>query len=751
MVENIVIVGGVAGGASAAAKARRVDEHAEITVFERGPYVSFANCGLPYYIGGDITKRESLLVQSPEAFAQRFRVAAKVFHEVLRIDRQKKQVEVKNLKTGGVFTQPYDKLILATGAGAIIPPLPGITAKNIFIVKTVPDSDAIRAFIDAHHPRRAVIVGAGFIGLETAEALKRRGIDVTLVELQPQVLPPFDPDMAVFVQQHLEQEGIGVIVGDGLKAFIGADNATAIELNSGKQVPLDFAILSIGVRPELKLAQDAEIAIGQSGGIVVDEHQQTSDPDIYAAGDAVEVTHLVTGKKTRLPLAGPANKQGRAAGANAAGEALAFSGAIGTAIVETLGITAAKTGLSEREAKSAAIPYYISLTHSADHATYYPGSSLLHIKLTVEQGTGRLLGAQIVGERGVDKRIDVLATAISARLKVVDLEQLDLAYAPQFSSAKDPVVMAGFVASNVLRHDVETITCQELDARLGKGEAIQVVDVRTPQEHAEGHLQNAQLIPVDELRERIAELDPGKETVVYCRVGLRGYLAARILSQHGFAHVKNLTGGLLMCSKIESPAAVPAAVGGNGSAVVSVDELQLAMADSKIVAIDVREPDEYGYERIERIANRPLSSLQRQAAEFKEAARVYVMCQTGMRSKDAARLLHQAGCRDVRVVEGGLGAWKKRGFPVKRAPGPIPIMRQVQIAAGSLVVIGIILRWYWLSAFVGAGLVFAGTTGTCTMAMILARMPWNKSAAKQTGTGGPAAPGCASPTSGCKP
>jgi NADPH-dependent 2,4-dienoyl-CoA reductase/sulfur reductase-like enzyme/rhodanese-related sulfurtransferase len=550
--KTIVIVGGVAGGASAAAKARRTDEQADIILFERGPFVSFANCGLPYYVGEEIKKRDSLLLQNPQSFWNRFRVRVNVRHEVLRIDRPNKQIEVKNLGSGDVFFQKYDRLILAPGAGAIVPPLQGIEGKNVFKVKTVPDSDAIREWIARENPKRAVVVGAGFIGLESAEALKHRGLEVTIVEMLPQVLPAFDPDMAAFVARHLESQNIHLILGDGIQELYGSPVVHEIKLQSGRVVAADLVILSIGVRPELNLARDCGLKIGAAGGISVNEHQQTDDPDIYAAGDAVEITHMVTGRKARIALAGPANKQGRVAGANAAGGHLTFPGAVGTAIVESMGITAAKTGLSELEATQANLPHYVSYTHSLSHAGYYPGATLMHMKLIVEKETGRLLGAQIVGESGVDKRIDVIAAALYAHLKVTDLENLDLAYAPQFSAAKDPVIMAGFVASNVSRAEIETITCEQLQQE--KHKDLQIVDVRTIQEFQSGHLAGAIPLPIDELRERLDQLDRNKETVVYCRVGFRGYLAALILQQNGFERVRNLSGGILICpeAKIEA-------------------------------------------------------------------------------------------------------------------------------------------------------------------------------------------------------
>jgi rhodanese-related sulfurtransferase len=391
-----------------------------------------------------------------------------------------------------------------------------------------------------------LVIGGGFIGLETAEALVNRGLEVTVVELAPQILPALDPDMAALVTEHLINRGVSVITGDGIQAFHGPDDlAEEAELGSGRRLPMDLAILSIGVRPELKLAREAGLEIGQAGGIVVNDRQETSDPDIYAAGDAVETIHLVTGRRTRIPLAGPANKQGRVAGANAAGGDLRFPGALGTAIVETLGIVAAKTGLSESEARAQGIDYFVSVTHPLDHAEYYPGAEPLHIKVIAEKKTGKLLGAQIIGEQGVDKRIDVLATALTAGLGVEDLEHLDLAYAPQFNSAKGPIVMAGFVAANALRGEVQIITGEELQKKMAKDEPPQLLDVRTPEEYQEHHIPQARLIPLDTLRENLPELDPNKETIVYCHVGIRGYLASRILLQHGFKRVYNLTGGML--------------------------------------------------------------------------------------------------------------------------------------------------------------------------------------------------------------
>jgi rhodanese-related sulfurtransferase len=447
----------------------------------------------------------------------------------------------------------------------------------------------------------------------------------------------------------------------------------------------------------------------------------------------VEVVQLVTGQKTRIPLAGPANKQGRAAGANAAGGSLKFSGALGTAIVEVLGITAAKTGLSEAEAARAGFKTVVTFTHSADHAGYYPGAGLMHMKLIAEEGTGRLLGAQIVGDRGVDKRIDVLATALSARMSVTDLERLDLAYAPQFSSAKDPVIMAGFVASNVTREEESVVTCDHLVKRMKAGEPLQVVDVRTPPEHMAGHLEGALPIPLDDLRDRLGELDPRKETFVYCRVGLRAHIASRILRQNGFARVSNVTGGYLSCLS-EPPR--PAAEGGT----ISPDEFARLLAGGKTEAIDVREADEFRYEHIPGTRNMPLSSLGDQAAGLPKDRDIVLLCQTGMRTRAASGLLLAEGFRRVLCLDGGLSAWKSSRRPVERGKGPLPVIRQVHLIAGSLILVGAIVPgWCLLAGLVGAGLFTAGATGWCGMAKLLELFPWNREAT-------PAAP---PPPGGC--
>ncbi|MFZ5824289.1 MAG: FAD-dependent oxidoreductase [Bacillota bacterium] len=543
---RILIIGGVAGGASAAARARRTDEQAEIILFERGPYISFANCGLPYYVGKEIGDRSALLLQTPESFKARFAVDVRVRHEVVAVDRAAKQVEVRNHETGESYRESYTQLILAPGSIPIRPPLPGIDLPNIFMVRTVPDSDAIRSFLEERWAARAVVVGAGFIGLEMVENLLNLGMSVTLVEKAEQVLPPLDPEMAAFVQQNLMQMGVEVITGDGIAAFEGEQEATGVRLESGRLVEGDLFILGLGARPDTRLARSAGLAIGPTGGIQVDDRMRTSDPAIYAAGDAVETIHLVTGRPALIPLAGPANKQGRVAGANAAGDDLTFPGALGTAIVRVGSLVAACTGLSEGKARAAGFDPIVSYTMSGDHADYYPNVQEMLIKLIADRETGRLLGAQLIGGNGVDKRTDVFATAIMGKLGVDDLTNLDLAYAPPFGSAKDPAIVAGMVVQNIRRGLLQVLTPEALLAKLEAGDDLQIIDLRNPYEFELGAIPGAINIPVDELRHRLAELDPSRETVVYDRNGSTAYVAARQLVQRSFASVASLTGGYVL-------------------------------------------------------------------------------------------------------------------------------------------------------------------------------------------------------------
>lgn len=723
MPNKIVIIGGVAGGASAAAKARRTDEQAEITVFEKGPYISFANCGLPYYVGGDISDRDDLLLQTPESFYARFKVEVKVNHEVTAINRAEKTVTVRK-PDGSTLTAPYDKLILAPGAKAIVPTLPGVTARNVFTLKTVPDADGLKKYITEHKPDTAVVVGAGFIGLEIAEAFVKLGLETTIVELQKQVLPPLDAEMAAYVSAHLASAGINMLLGDGVKALHGGETVSELELNSGLKIPAGVVVLAIGVAPEIALAKAAGLELGPSGGIRTNSLMQTSDPDIYAAGDAVECMHLVTGKPSRIWLAGPANKQGRAAGANAAGGRMEFTGALATAIVRAAGIDAGKTGLSEREAKKEKLDYVAVHVHARDHASYYPGSEMLIIKLIAEKPSGRLLGAQVVGKRGVDKRIDVFATAIYSGLKAKDLCALDLAYAPQFASAKDPAIVAGMVLQNVLDGTSDGVPAGEAEELRAKNPDIQFIDVRTAAEFKDGGIPGARLIPVDSLRERMGEIDKAKEVAVYCRIGLRGYVAERILKQYGYK-VKNLLGGILLAKPPKQ--ARPDRKGETDSA--TADAAKEALANGATV-LDVREKDEFAYEHIPGTLNIPLSGLDAASTDMPRHKPVYVFCQSGVRSIPAAELLRAKGFAEVKIVEGGLSAWKGKGFEVSKAKGPLPIMRQVQITAGVIVFLSIVIggKLVWLAAFVGAGLMFAGISGWCGMAKILSLLPWNKQA-----------------------
>ncbi len=538
---KVIIVGGVAGGASAAARLRRINETAEILLFERGEHISFANCGLPYYIGEVITDKSKLLVQTPEGMSQRFNVDVRVSSEVMSIDTKQKTVEVYDLQKNEKYTENYDKLILSPGASPIIPPMKGLDATNVFTLRNIPDTFAIKDFVDTKKPKHAVVVGGGFIGLEIAENLHERGIKVTVVELANQVMGPIDYEMAAMVHGHLKEKEIEFYLGDGIKGVQHQDKYSIVELNSGKLIKTDMIMLGIGVRPENKLAKEAGLDIGERGGIKVDKTMKTSNPDIYAVGDAIEIIDYINGKPAQIPLAGPANKQGRIAANNICGMNEEFQGTQGTSVVKIFDMTVASTGNNEKILKRYNIAYQKSYTHSASHAGYYPGAMPLSIKLLFSPEDGKILGAQAVGFDGVEKRIDVIATAIRAGMTVYDLETLELAYAPPYSSAKDPVNMAGYVASNVLKGDVSIIhwdAIEQLDV-----EKNILVDVRTPMEFSMGTIEDAINIPIDDLRDRLNELPKDKVIVIFCQVGLRGYLACRILTQNGFQNVKNLSGG----------------------------------------------------------------------------------------------------------------------------------------------------------------------------------------------------------------
>jgi NADPH-dependent 2,4-dienoyl-CoA reductase/sulfur reductase-like enzyme/rhodanese-related sulfurtransferase len=533
---RIVIVGGVAGGASAAAKARRVDENAEIQVFERGPYISFANCGLPYFIAGEIDDRAKLIVMTPERFWERSRVRAHVNHEVLSINRAAKTICVKG-PDGSQRDVPYDKLVLSQGAKPIVPPIAGANLPHVFTLRDIPDMDRIAAFVNERHSRHAVVIGGGFIGLEMAEAFHHRGLQVTIVERSPHVLPLLDHDMAVHLQNQIRRDDFDFKINAAATRFTD----DGVEFSDGSRLRADLVLMSVGVKAEVELARAAGLEIGETGGVKTNGRLESSDPNIYAVGDAAETMHALTGARARIALAGPANRQGRIAGANAAGAHLIYPGAMGTSIVRVLDMTVGFTGLNSAQAMKAGFTFFTSLTRDNSHAPYYPGAKPVLIKIVAEEGTGRLLGAQVLGENGIDKRVDVLATAITGKMSVFDLENLDLAYSPPFGSANDPVNTAGFVASHIARGDLATVAPETWER---EGEYL--LDVRDPEELEEfGELKNAVNIPLAQLRDRLAELPHDRRIVTYCQKGQRGYLAACALHGHGFEDVANLRGGFL--------------------------------------------------------------------------------------------------------------------------------------------------------------------------------------------------------------
>ncbi len=548
---NYLIIGGVAGGATVAARLRRMDEKANIILFERGKYVSYANCGLPYYIGDTINNREKLFVQTAKGFTDRFRIDIRTEQEVTAIRPDKKEVEIKNLSTGETYTETYDKLVLSPGAEPLRPNIEGIGSKKIFTLRNVPDTDTIKNYVNTENPKRAIVVGGGFIGLEMAENLHDLGIQVDVVEMANQVMAPLDFSMAAIVHRQLTDKGVGLHLEDGVSRFEEKDGGVTVHLRSGKQIATDMVLLSIGVRPETKLAKDAGLAIGERGGIAVNDYMQTSDADIYALGDAVEVRHLVTGQPALIPLAGPANKQGRIVADNIVfGNKEKYPGSIGTSIAKVFDLTVAAAGANAKLLQRNNIPYISSYTHGASHAGYYPGAVPLSIKILFAPENGKLLGAQIVGFNGVDKRIEMLAQVIQRGGTVHDLAELEHAYAPPYSSAKDPVNMAGFVAENILNKKSQIIQWREL-AEL-PADTIRI-DVRTHDEYKLGTIPGFINIPVDELREHLDELPKEKPIVVTCAVGLRGYLAYRILVQNGFKHVRNLSGGYKTWSVATAP------------------------------------------------------------------------------------------------------------------------------------------------------------------------------------------------------
>ena len=538
---KIIIIGGVAGGATTAARIRRVDETAEIILLEKGKYISYANCGLPYYIGGVIEEREKLFVQTPEAFSTRFRVDVRTENEVIFIDRKKKTVTVRQ-SSEDTYEESYDKLLISTGASPVRPPLPGIDLPGIFTLRNVTDTDRIKEYINSHAPRKAVIVGAGFIGLEMAENLHAQGAKVSIVEMGNQVMAPIDFSMASLVHQHLMDKGVNLYLEQAVASFEREGKGLKVTFKNGQSISADIVILSIGVRPETSLARAAELTIGPAGGIAVNDYLQTSDEAIYAIGDAIEYRHPITGKTWLNYLAGPANRQGRIVADNILGAKIPYEGSIGTSIAKVFDMTVASTGLPGKRLRLEGIDYMSSTIHPASHAGYYPDAMPMSIKITFDKQTGRLYGGQIVGYDGVDKRIDELALVIKHQGTVYDLMKVEQAYAPPFSSAKDPVAIAGYVAEDMITGKTNPVYWREL--RDIEMENKFLLDVRTQDEFALGSLPGAVNIPLDELRDRMSELPKDRMIYTFCAVGLRGYLAYRILTQHGFDKVRNLSGGL---------------------------------------------------------------------------------------------------------------------------------------------------------------------------------------------------------------
>lgn len=579
--KKVLIVGGVAGGASAAARLRRLDEDAEIIMFERGEYISFANCGLPYYIGGDIKEKSALTLQTPQSFNSRFNVDVRINNEVVSIDKENKTVKVKNTITNEEYTENYDKLILSPGAEPVKPNIQGIVNDKVFTLRNIPDTYKIKDYIEQNKPKSAIVVGGGYIGIEMAENLHEAGLDVTIVEFANHVIAPLDYDMACDVHNHIRQKGVNLILNDGVKAISDYNNALKVSLGND-ELYADMVIMSVGVRPESSIAKDAELKVNERGAIIVDKYMKTSDSDIFAVGDAIEITDFVTNTKGFVPLAGPANKQGRIAADNICGLKSTYGGTQGTGILKCFDLTVGTTGITEKRAIELGIDYEKSFTYSASHASYYPGAVNMSIKIVFNKKDGKLLGAQVVGYEGADKRIDVLATAIRANMTVFDLTKLELAYAPPFSSAKDPVNMAGFVAENILNKLTDIFHWHDVE-KLQRDGSVTLLDIRTKVEYENGFIDGFINIPVDELRQNLDKLDKTKPVYVTCQIGLRGHVACRILTQHGFT-CYNLSGGYRLWSSIfKKSLPVKKIKGINNETMLPVDTIPQA---TKTVSID---------------------------------------------------------------------------------------------------------------------------------------------------------------------
>ena len=538
--KKVVIIGGVAGGASAAARLRRLDENAHIVVVERGPYISFANCGLPYYLGGTIQDRAALTLQTPESFKARFNVDVRVFSEAVSIQPDNKTITIHNHNTGEEYEESYDSLILSMGADAAMPPIPGIDSKKVFTVRNIPDTVAVKTYIEEHQAKKAVVAGGGFIGLEVAENLRDLGMDVTLVEMADQVIPSIDADMAAQVHGHMRQKGLHLLLGSALQKIEDTETGVSLTVN-GETIDADLLVMAIGVRPASEIAVKAGLPANAKGALIVNSAMETGVDGIYAVGDLIEITHFVTGEKGYIPLAGPANKQGRIAADNICGIPSRYTGTQGSSILKVFDLAVASTGITEKTAKALHLNYEKSFTFSANHATYYPGATNMSIKTIFEKDTGKILGVQIVGNDGVDKRCDVFATAIRAGMTAKDLTELELCYAPPFGSAKDPVNMAGYVIENMMSGLVKTFHWHDIE-KISKDPNAFLLDTRNPMEYLAGTIPGFVNISLDSLRDRLDEIPKDKTIYVTCQIGLRGYIAARILMQNGY-DVYNLSGG----------------------------------------------------------------------------------------------------------------------------------------------------------------------------------------------------------------
>ena len=542
--KKYIVVGAVAGGASAAARLRRLDEHASIILFEKGAYVSYANCGLPYYIGNVIEDRNKLFVQTAQSFHERFNIDVRIQTEVIAVNPEKKEITAREILTGNIYTESYDKLVLSPGAEPIVPPFPGVQSNKIFTLRNVPDTDTIKSFVSSKKNAKALVIGAGFIGLEMAENLHHLGHEVTVVEMNNQILAPLDFPIAAIAQQHLREKGLELMLNTAVESFEDKGETLLVNFKGGMQMEVDYVILSIGVRPDTRLAAAAGLQIGEARGIVVNEYLQTTHPDIYAVGDAIEFKHPITQKIGNTFLAGPANKQGRICANNIVfNNTNIYNGAINTAIVKLFDLTVGTTGMAAKHLKAAGISYLVSTTRSSSHASYYPNSKQITIQITFSPDTKKLLGAQVIGEDGADKRLDILATLIKNNGTIYDLTELEHAYAPPYSSAKDPVNMAGFVAENILNGILKVEQWDGFETTFAADENAMMIDVRNPDEVMSGAMEGSINIPLDTLRSNLNNIPKDKTIFVYCAVGLRGYLAQRILLQNGYKNVINLSGG----------------------------------------------------------------------------------------------------------------------------------------------------------------------------------------------------------------